>query len=58
MYRWEKAVVHFDMKVRVAINDTIMLVSPTTKWQTKEMPSNVSKVVVDPNFYVIAKETE
>ena len=56
-YRWENTVDHFDMNVRVAVDDTIMLLSPTTKWQTKEMPTNVSNTLeIDQNFYVKSKD--
>ncbi|WP_298509423.1 M1 family metallopeptidase [uncultured Kordia sp.] len=58
MYRWEKTVDHFDMNVRVAIDDEIITLSPTTKWQTKEMTSNIAAIAVDPNFYVTALEGE
>ncbi|WP_052752749.1 M1 family metallopeptidase [Kordia zhangzhouensis] len=57
MYRWENTVADFDMKVRMAINKEVIWLSPTTEWQTKEMPTTVTTIELDPNFYVTAKKS-
>jgi aminopeptidase N len=58
IYRWENTVDHFDMKVQMALNGKLFWLSPTTEWQTKELATAVTKVELNPNFYVTAKEME
>ncbi|EDP96653.1 M1 family metallopeptidase [Kordia algicida OT-1] len=55
-YRWENCVPDFDMKVEVALNKEIMLLSPTTEWQTKKLASPVTNRELNPNFYVTMEE--
>lgn len=56
-YRWENAVDHFDMKVKVMINGTETWLAPTTSWNTETTDSKITTVKVDDNFYVTAKDT-
>ncbi|MEM6686430.1 MAG: M1 family metallopeptidase [Bacteroidota bacterium] len=58
MYRWENTVSGFDMKVQMALNNELMLLAPTTEWQTKKLSAKVDTVELNPNFYVTYKEVQ
>jgi aminopeptidase N len=51
-YRWSNCVRNFDMPVRVTLNDSVQWISPSTRWRRLETPSEITKFVIDPNFYV------
>jgi aminopeptidase N len=56
MYRWENAVGHFDMKVKVKANGNELWLSPTTSWKTEKTTSEITSVKVDENFYVKSED--
>ncbi|WP_160130334.1 M1 family metallopeptidase [Kordia antarctica] len=57
-YRWENCVSHFDMKVRVNINEESVWLSPTTSWKTETTSDKITTVEVDEDFYVKSEESK
>ena len=57
-YRWTHVVPGFDMPVRVTVGgEGARLLHPTTEWGSAPIAAGGSpEVVVDPNFYVVAKQ--
>jgi len=51
-YRWQNVVPHFNMPVKVWINDQEKWLTPTTQWQPLELKTDNPKIIVDRNFYV------
>ena len=58
-YRWVNVVEGFNMPVELDLHGAgfSVKVQPTTEWQTLEV-SNVTGVVVDPDYYVTARHVE
>ena len=59
-YRWTNTVAGFKMPVKVSLTTgQYSLVSPTTKWKTTKIAQTISAsdFKVDPNFYVLSKNT-
>jgi aminopeptidase N len=51
-YRWTNCVLGFNMPVKVVINGTEQLLTPTTEWDTVAARIENSKLEIDTNFYV------
>jgi len=59
-YRWTNTVAGFKMPVKVSLTTgQYSLVRPTTKWKTTKIAQTISAsdFKVDPNFYVLSKNT-
>jgi len=59
-YRWMNVVEGFDMPVRVTLGAGPLEVrlSATEAWQTAAIPSDVTALAVDPDFYVESRRVE
>lgn len=51
-YRWRNCVDHFDMKVKVIINEKLLWLTPSTSWNTKTITDTIDSVSVVKDFYV------
>jgi aminopeptidase N len=51
-YRWTNCVPGFNMPVKVTLNGTEKLLSPTTEWNSLESKTETPKLEIDKNFYV------
>jgi len=55
-YRYTKIVDGFDMPVRVFLDEAPHWIYPTAQWKEKDFGSQPETFLLDPNFYVIARE--
>jgi len=57
-YKWINIVDHFDMPLKVKINDSEKWIFPTNKWKKLKLDSPVSTFKIDKNFYVKSKRID
>ena len=51
-FKWDNVVPGFAMPIRVAVDGTVVALTPTEQVQTRDFPAGVTAVVVDRNYYV------
>lgn len=51
-YRWSNSVSHFNMPIKVTVNDKTMWLSPKSEWATLETDQKIKELKIDKNFYV------
>jgi aminopeptidase N len=52
-YRWINCVSGFNMPVKITINGVEKWLKPETDWKTETNSEENSKLIIDPNFYVL-----
>ena len=52
-YHWTNCVPEFNMPIKVSIDNVEKWLKPETNWKTEDNNSQNSKLVIDPNFYVV-----
>jgi aminopeptidase N len=55
LYRYSNAVESFTIPLRILIEDKPVWLEPTITWQTQKIKRNVTKITMDPNFYLDSK---
>tara|TARA_R110002049_G_scaffold13820_2_gene59685 strand:- start:1622 stop:3268 length:1647 start_codon:yes stop_codon:yes gene_type:complete len=55
-YRWTHIVDGFDMPIQVKIEDEESWIYPKAEWQTLEIQSSKTPIIVDDNFYIKVTE--
>ncbi|MEO9893150.1 M1 family metallopeptidase [Aurantibacter sp.] len=54
-YKYTNVVDGFKMPVRFSINGEFEWINPTTEWSSQEIKGDLSKMLIDPNFYIESK---
>jgi aminopeptidase N len=57
-YRFNNTVKHFNLPVKVLVNDKEIWIHPTSKWKELEAGSPDVTFEIDPNFYIIISEVK
>ncbi len=57
-YQWINIVDHFDIPIKVKINDSERWISPTNNWKELKLDSPISAFKIDKNFYVESKKVD
>lgn len=51
-YRYTNVVADFNMPIRVFVEGNTHWINPSAEWQTKTLDGDLSKLVIDKNFYI------
>ena len=51
-YRYTQVVEGFEMPVRVFVDKKAKWITPSVGWKTEKLEGNLSKLTIDPNFYI------
>ncbi len=54
-YRWTNIVDGFDMPIQITVNNKAQWLFPKAAWQQLDMPSIITAIQIDPDFYIETK---
>ena len=55
-YRWTNIVDGFDMPIQITVNNSAQWLFPKAEWQQLDMPSKITAIQIDPDFYIETKK--
>jgi aminopeptidase N len=56
-YRWTNSVPHFNLPIKVYLNNTTMILEPSNEWKSITIDTINPEFEVDTNFYIMSKNT-